>query len=330
MAYLLKRNLDDDAAQGGNGVISTGPAPVPGAAPVAPGAQPAAAAANPQPASNFVSFDRYFDANKQSAGATADKLASGIQADASKAKSQIGGLQSQFNKGMQQGGVSAPVAHGYGYVESQGRPLAGKDGKPISVAEAQRLAGSGYTGPNSLTDVDGYEGVSGAVKTAGEKAANLGSQAGTQAQLAAMQTGAYSQGQSAFDAALTNRAGGDRFNQLRGQFGALSQYLDGAVLQSGEQATAASTRSANAAKGYQRLLNNYESEQNDIAAQANDKKIETVLGQRPSPGANLPLPSMGGLPAPVQREVAAAAEAAKKQAAAAYEARKRIVRGQLR
>lgn len=268
MAYLYRKTDEESEAPSVTGrLASAAPIAAASGASGAPGAAPAAGQAAPaSPA--FVGFDRYFAANKQTAGNTAEKLAGGIERDARKASTGAMKMAGDFYKQATASGLGAPVGK---YVTHDGQAIEGQSGKPISLAEADALAGRTYTGPRDLSSMSGYDAAYNAAKSAQERVVGVGTHSGIAAQLGTMQSGPYSQGSRDLDAALTNRAGASQFNRLRSQYSGLSSYLDNANTAAGEHATRMDAGVARSAGAYRNMANVFRSGEADEALQKQER-----------------------------------------------------------
>lgn len=126
----------------------------------------------------------------------------------------------------------------------------------VSTADATKRGQESYTGPASVTDLNGYAQAASDANTAAQNLYALSSQGGRQAMLQQQYAGSpYNQGQASFDSALTGAAT-NNFAGLQSQYGGLNTNLSNLVGSTTTQAdTARDTATANAgayaAEGHQ-------------------------------------------------------------------------------
>lgn len=169
-------------------------------------ATPAAPAAPRQQGSGFVGFDRYFQANQEGAQAMAKRVGDTVEQRAQTGAGAIQGATDTFNS------------------KSQGLTYDPK--KAPTADDAQKLAGTTYTGPKDWAEAGVDTGAVQEKVNAGQAAvAGLGSAGGLASLLREGYRAPVAAGASMLDAALTGAAGGDRFSKLQAQFGDLEKHL---------------------------------------------------------------------------------------------------------
>lgn len=282
MAYLIKPQVEEQELR------SPGTAPAGTLAPsmgTAPAEAPRDGAASS--GGDFIAFDRYFAANRDAANQAAGQLAGTAQRSAQAAQQGLQTAQNQFTQGLEGGmGQSATGVSVQGPTQmamaNRERRFGAVGAAPatnpaISIAEAQKRAQQTYTGPGSLADTQGYGAAYDAAKKAQEQTQALGSVSGREAMLreaaggkgagaAGTRAQGYTQGASRLDSALTGRAGGNRFRELRSQYGGLTRALDEANAESARQAQEASGATATAAGQYGQLAQAAEEQDNALRA----------------------------------------------------------------
>lgn len=119
----------------------------------------------------------------------------------------------------------------------------------VSTADATKRGQESYTGPASVTDVNGYAQAASDANTAAQNIYALQSQGGRQALLQQQYAGSpYSQGQASFDSALTGAAA-NNYAALASQYGGINTNLSNLVGSTTTQAdTARDAAAANAAQ----------------------------------------------------------------------------------
>lgn len=193
-----------------------------------------------QARSRFVNFDRYFNANRDAANATAQGLAKDTQDKIDKSRAgmqaRVDGFNGQSNpaaapptarsgpKGGNVGNVgnTAP-GNSAGFVGAGALDSAPEVGPansavvPRSREELESAAKETYTGPTSLEDMGGNEAAYADSYAADQDASALGSEGGIQALLQRKNQN-LTQGGSLLDAQLSGQAGNRDFSALRARF----------------------------------------------------------------------------------------------------------------
>lgn len=156
------------------------------------------------PGTGFVNLSDWVAANAAGGQRLADELSSGANASGLEAQSALDALESDYWRRVGEGG--------YGYKENG-----------VDAARASELATRGYTGPNALSELEGYEDAMGKAQRAGERANQLGGlfSRATSLQDTYGKGRDYSSQQALLDSALAGSAGGGRFAQLGQQWGGL-------------------------------------------------------------------------------------------------------------
>lgn len=203
--------------------------------------------ADPSRYTGFVNFQRYFGSNRDAANREAQRIGSEVEASALDAEKKRRQLERDFNA---QAGISQPPE-----LNARGQEFAGAEkaggtmapGAPPSnvgtaaapradpatdeewqarIAEAEKAAASGgaYAGPQSLSEVKGYEEALRANMAASQQVNQLRGQAGLEA---LMLRGGRGPAGLGFNAALAGQAGAQQFARLRDRFG-LRQGWQGA------------------------------------------------------------------------------------------------------
>jgi hypothetical protein len=195
--------------------------------PVAP-APPAASLPPPPPGqnpapTNFVNYQRYFNANRDVSQRTAGRLQTEAQQKAIQAQARLQAAQRDFQQKVAAGTLQGPGS-----------------GAQLTPEEMARAA-AGYTGPGGLSEAEGYQQAVEAAQAAGQNLAQLGDDAGVQALLE--RTGGPG---SKFAASLAGTAGRRGFDALRATFNPAKdgQAADAAAAKQVADATAASSAAA--------------------------------------------------------------------------------------
>lgn len=261
--------------------------------------------------SGYINFERIFNANADSAQKTAQKTAADIAGKADAAKSALGQVQNQFESAAQRGTVKAPDKGAQDYFNTgkvpgpvtsqsamqsqaagqlaQRQPAPNTLRKPTAAdyeSQAKYAANNGYSGPSALDVMSGYGDALQKGHAAYDALQATQTQGGLQGLLQSESQGApggYSDNQSAFDAALVGRAGGQQFANERNQYGNLEKlFNDAQNAASGRAAEAGSNSAANAAQ--------WGALQNAQAQRQNQKPVDTSihLGAAPSTLGTVP------------------------------------------
>lgn len=232
----------------------------------------------------FVNFERRFNANKDAATASGNRIAGGVEKQGQAVEADLKARQATFNDGVLQGGLAptvtpsgsqgavapkAPPAPGgtkpppgpmpdpfkdpAGYARwNQENAAAGKPPPPQMPSSSaptppqqtlEQRAAQTYKGPRALSDSAGWDELGQKAAKTSREGALTKDAAGTQALLQEEKKGSgYTQGQSRFDAGLTQAASGDRFARLRDRFSGLSKSI--ADADSDSQVQSATARGA--------------------------------------------------------------------------------------
>lgn len=187
-----------------------------------------------QRGSGFIGLDKYLAANRKKAEDMAGGLSGGVETAGGEATGWLEDAQRGF---MRDVGASMPQVN---------------EGAPLSAADAAALGTSAYTGPNSLGEREGWDAARQKADKASQGVNALNSFAGRQAMLQDQygKQGGYTQGQQRLDSFLTGAAGGNRFEQLKQQYGGLSDAFGTANTASQKQAQTAAESAAATAKKY--------------------------------------------------------------------------------
>jgi hypothetical protein len=310
LAYIIEE--DDKAVQAPEGkgslapIGSPSPQPV-GVAPNVPGASGGHVGGGTVGGSGFVNFDRILSANKDSANSMADSVNTNVANAAAGAQGAVRATQAKFSDDVRAGstaysgqkvsnqpsnGTATGVAGYAAQPTSSGKALAAtgarsgmlpepEQGGSVSREEAADRADNVYNGPDSLADNRyNYAALQTQVQDAAAGLNSLNSAGGLQALLQKQTTGPYTQGQSAFDAALTGAVGGDRFTATQNTYAGLDKLLEQANAQAKAQADAARKSTSDAAAQYGQAVSDYDSAEKtkaDAAAQAETIRKEDAV-----------------------------------------------------
>lgn len=160
----------------------------------------------------------------------------------------------------QEGITSQPTRGGTSSSGNIVTPTAPYDqGQAAYDANAVAMGATGsYTGPSTLDTMAGYGDAETAKTSAEDQLAGLQTTGGIQGLLQADgNAGGYSQNQSAFDAALDQRAGQPDFNNTQSEYGNLDSLFNTAQTNAQNTAAADTTSSAANAGAYQGLMDSY-------------------------------------------------------------------------
>jgi hypothetical protein len=202
----------------------------------------------------FVPFQRYLDQNKTTSDRMSNDLAQGVDKSASDASHEVWKAQNSNADAVNAGTLKYEA--------------------PKTAAEAKSKSTLGYTGPSSMSGAMGAKaygdlmsktsdantklrllGGDSSTLNADEGLVNkygtFGSSGGVEALLRdKYKNSPYTHGESRFDAGLTNSVGRDRFDELRGRYGDLEDYLKQADKGSADYATGAKDASGRVAGMY--------------------------------------------------------------------------------
>lgn len=233
------------------------PQPVQGQG-AAPGASP----------TRFVSFDRYFNSNAQNAEKSAADMANKVGGAAESVKQKSESLFDNFTNDALKG-ARGPT-RSYEKVSE-----AGYD--PYYSIKSN--AGS-YQGPTSFTGYEGYSDLAtNTTKAAGDLKATQSSEGLQSIFQRDNKYAGYTPGMSRFDAALTNRAAGDRFKNLAAKYGDLEGRLN-----------QYETQGAQTVQGVQNAIDRWNDEDNQAASETNQMVRGNAFNEpqyaAPLPGVN--------------------------------------------
>lgn len=152
----------------------------------------------------FVNLSDWARANASGTQRLADELAGGVESQGAAAQHELDTLNQDFYERLRGGTLRY-------------------DDEGLDSARAATLGQQGYGGPNGLYDVPGYETAMSRAQTAGRDAGLLNDYYGRQALLDGKYNtdGNYSTGQRLLDSALVGGAAGNRFAELKNQWGGL-------------------------------------------------------------------------------------------------------------
>lgn len=213
MAYLS--NAVDDEKRDELAQMRPGTQPTVSDRLVQPG--PSSMSAQGDGSGRFVGFERYFNANRDAAKATGDKVAGSVESRGAQAQGGLNDARREYEGKAASGVVS----------------FRGDE----SEDESRSISQQQYTGPNSLDDSKGFAQVAAMGARAQRESQALNTRGGRQ-EVLRQEMGQTTQGGGALDGALTQATSGGRFRQLRQRYGALGDTI--------EQANAAATQRADA------------------------------------------------------------------------------------
>lgn len=185
-----------------------------------------------RPGTGFVGLSEWAAQNQTGANALAERLAGGVESEGAAAQQGLDNLESTFDEQVRGGTLWYTPTLNSGKAENAGQ--------------------QGYTGPDALANVAGYNETFGAANRAGQNARRLGDLYGraTALQDLAGKGRDYSSGQQLLDSALAGRAGGSRFQQLGQQWGGLFSRAQGMERAASGTAREARAQSDDAARRY--------------------------------------------------------------------------------
>ena len=248
MAYVRPLEEEEDEAQPGEQIQV---AEQPGG-PVSGGTVPSQANApmqQTQASKGYTDVRSYLDANRPQASQMADVYAGRIGEEGTKIKGKAEGIQKQFGEQVQAGSINQPQA-------AIDRTIQGATSNPASWNQLQenkdawnKIYGGQYTGPQGLSDVQGFRDIQGQAEEASKYGESLQTEAGRKGMFTR-----YGERPTAGNVALdqmllsqTPEAMG-KISAAGQQVGSLGQYLKGLESPASEQAAAAKARTEAAAK----------------------------------------------------------------------------------
>ena len=227
------------------------------------------------PNTGFVNFQNYFQANKGTAQAGADKYAGQVKNTATQANDALENATMQFNKESQAGTVAAPNTN-------VGPSVANRRGTNYDPASAANAANGSYTGPAAITGVSNFQNAVDKANTAENQLNALAGPVGTGGLGANGQVRGdistltapnnTTPGANNFSANLIGSAGAQQFQALRAHFNP-NKDLAKAVTDTTAAGTAAKAKSdANEAAG-QKIQNAAITASNNPAQPSNQTGI---------------------------------------------------------
>lgn len=310
MAYIA-RTRDEEKEEGeleeGNALTGALPAR---ASSAAPAAAPATGNTDPGTGSDFVSFDRYYDANADASKNYANQLTTQATNTANTAQGNIDRSTEDFETAtVGRGQTTRPAFPTSTTAEQEAtprapRPRAAKTDDSwrdtiitqadrdigavgTTVEEAQAKANPKPFEIGSLLDAQfGGQKLADDIEHANQQVGALQTPEGIQAAMHGASDGGVS---DSLDAALVNRAGGTDFRALKNKYGSLTKLLDDRVKYSTGLANQARTNQSREKGRYQRALDAY------YAGQAQKSTNEA---NAPLPGTRAPLPGEKDLRGP--------------------------------
>lgn len=277
MAYEFKRPEDEQEEKptGPTGPFAPGFGTGGGAVQAAPQAAPAQ--------SKFVNFDRILNANKDVATRNANQLAGALQTNAQAGRTALAGVVGGFNSAVTAGtpqnpmqpngtgtapqmptGRATPTSPLQPSANTRGTPapssgtteLGSFKGPPQDTANAQaNLDKAVYSGPTDITKDPGFAEMWGKVGKSDDELALLEAKGGlgalSQNYLAG---GQYTQGMQNMDAALLGATGGERFRQVKKEFGDTRKLVDRAVGEAGTKVKTAQGLAGDAKNYWQGVI----------------------------------------------------------------------------
>lgn len=289
MAFLPIELDEEENDEPANGMSLSGPMGATGGAPApAPleGAQPPGGTGG---AGQFVNFSQYIAANGDSAKRTAQGLGADVEKAGAEAQKGLGAAQQKFGAGVTAGSPFGAPGSLPTTATAQAM-TSGRTARPVAATaptRAVQTVGSAYATPSNAgaraQSQQTYSGPGQLAKDAGwgkllenakdaESRANLlggggtpkgaatpvGQEEGIQALLEEKVSGPYSKGQSKFDAALVQNAGGRDFAALKSKYGGLSKMLTDANAASMGQAADARLRTGEIAGRFGQAADEYD------------------------------------------------------------------------
>lgn len=212
-----------------------------------------------QRGSGFIGLDKYLAANRKAASDMAGRLGDTVDSSGQEAANAFPGYVETFKRDV-----------------AAGMPQINEDA-PLTSADAQQYAGATYGGPNALSDLAGWDASRSKADKAAQDASALTSLYGRQTMLQDMygKQGNYNLGQQRLDSFLSGAAGGQRFDELKAKYGALSEAYGDANRASQGQAKAASDDVAATAKKYGGMVDSLKAQEQaaaDAAAKAEQER----------------------------------------------------------
>ncbi len=234
----------------------------------------------------FISFSRYFDANKDGANKMANGMASDLDKAGSDAVAARKTAQDKFVGAVNKGTLATPATAQQVAPAQALRFAPPQTGRTMSTAtmadprsaggytagDARTMSGQTYQGPDSMDKDAGYAALLAQSQkaqdqlalAAGGKVADDSIDGGMETLLKEKYSGngsAYNDSQSTMDAALTNKAGGSKFRDLKSKYGGIVKALEANNAASVNVADAAKLSTSNAAGQYGALADQMDREE---------------------------------------------------------------------
>lgn len=217
MAYQLED--EEQQPQGAGRAVAGG-----GRGPQAPRGQ------TPGRGTGFVNLERVFNLNRPKAEAFATQRTGAVRGQLEGAQKQAQGFLGGFQAKVDAGVTARPTS----WAKSD-----------TDATHAREMEGRGYSGPDDVTQEEGYADASRAIRDSQESVAGLTSQGGREAEAGRRGLNA---GESQLSAWLQGRAGGEQFQSVADSFPGLSSML-GVGAQKSLDAAKARSASAQGAWG---------------------------------------------------------------------------------
>lgn len=221
----------------------------------APGPGPSASQEPAAGPTNFVNFDRYFNANKTTAERAAKNLGDRVEYGAQDVRGAADMALGAFRQDADRSRPDAPVTPGEirpdepeaaetglpGAARTPAAQQGLEGGAPqkthVTEAQAEQYAGATYQGPKSLMDSQNFLNVQNLGEQSQQQLDSLGDASGIAALMGGQRTGGGDlTGASMLSSALVGHAGRSRFDDLRSKYAGIDKYLSGAVDQSTQYA----------------------------------------------------------------------------------------------
>lgn len=183
-------------------------------------------ASRPRSGTGYIGLEQWLGQNQQQAGAMANAMADGIDAQARKSEAHLSDAYEQFKYGADSSALNYVDD---GLYDDKGKYS--RESIPLTFkrdAEAKAFMEPGWKGPRTLDEISSY-GSGRTLATGAQRDADLASDFyGRQAllQQQAGKGGGYSLGQQRLDSALVGAAGGDRIDATKAQWGGLLGKFD--------------------------------------------------------------------------------------------------------
>ncbi len=299
MAFALDPAKPDEEEEPKSAYADLMPAGAPTAATPAASGAPAPRAAPATP--GFVNFDRYMNANRDTANRMVDGVAGRIESKAAKVENGVQSAQKDLTAAASAATIQGPAAgaqigrppptaaatqtQAITMTSPGGKPMTGRmrlppSGAPapapaapapapgawVSHDELRANAAKDYTGPTTTDVRSRYDALLGDLGTGRDEAAAAGSAAGLQ--------GLIGKNATAFDASLASAAGGGRLGGLKNRFDRVGGVYDTALKSTSDAVNAAGTTSGEAISKWDALMAKEEAAEADRTATATANKAQ--------------------------------------------------------